>query len=434
MKKYRWKANPWIFVPVLYFLQGAPYFVINSISIIVFKKLGIPNDTLLFWLSLIAWPWTLKMFWSPVVDSISTKTRWVLGTQVLNAVLMLLFAVALRSSDPWVWSLVVLGLAAMVSATHDIASDGLYLIALSDQERSFFVGLSSTSYRISRIFVTGALVWLAGHWELQGMPIVETWSRALQIGALVYAIGIVVFFLTRPRPDDSVDHPSEKIEWGIFGEYFRQPKLFSIIFFILFYRFGESMVGSMSAPFLLDPTSAGGMGLTTEQVGQVGGVVGVISLTLGGIIGGVVLSKWGLRRCLMPMLFSMYVPNLFYFWAAWAKPASSAVYAIVFVDQFGYGFGFSAYLVFMMSIAQGTRFKTAHYAISSALMAAGATLASALSGFLQASLQKNLGVDWGYPGFFAATFLMCIPGLLLVRRVPLEREELDIPAGAVAEA
>ncbi|NDD91657.1 MFS transporter, partial [bacterium] len=170
-KPFSWTANPWIFVPVLYFLQGAPYFVINAVSIVVFKKLGIPNDTLLFWLSLIAWPWTLKMLWSPIVDSISTKTRWVIVTQVLNALCMVLFALTLKSSDPWTWSLVVLMIAAMVSATHDIASDGLYLIALSHQERSFFVGLQSTAYRFSRIFVTGALVWLAGRWESSGTSV-----------------------------------------------------------------------------------------------------------------------------------------------------------------------------------------------------------------------------------------------------------------------
>ncbi|MBU6375142.1 MAG: MFS transporter [Bdellovibrionales bacterium] len=419
----RQTGNPWIFVPVLYFLQGAPYFVINAISVIIFKKLGIENDSLLFWTSLIAWPWTLKMLWSPIVDSISTKTRWVIITQALNALCMVLFAFTLQSSDPWTWSLLVLMIAACVSATHDIASDGLYLIALTHHERSLFVGLQSTAYRFSRIFVTGALVALAGSWESSGTPMIESWSQVLLIGALTYLIAMGIFILTRPRTERERERVAEKIEWAVFLDYLRQPKIYSIIFFILFYRFGESMVGSMSNPFLLDPLSAGGMGLSTIQLGKITGVVGVIALSLGGIVGGVVLSKWGLKRSLLPMVFSMYLPNLFYLWAAWTKPSLSAVYGIVFVDQFGYGFGFSAYLVFMMFIAQGSRFQTAHYAISTALMAAGATLASSMSGFLQVFLKNHFGVEWGYPGFFAATFLMCIPGLLILRTLPLEREE-----------
>ncbi len=421
-KKAYWKSNPWIFVPVLYFLQGAPYFVVNAISIIIFKRLGVPNDTLLFWLSMIAWPWTLKMFWSPVVDSVSTKTRWVLATQALNVLCMLLFSISLQASDPWSTSLLVLAFAALVSATHDIASDGFYLIALNHQQRSFFVGLSSTAYRLSRIFVTGGLVWLAGHWESGGMPLVDTWSKVLQIAALAYLLAMGIFFVSRPRPEEDSPSRVQRIEWGVFRDYFRQPRLAVIVSFILFYRFGESMVGALSAPFLLDPRASGGMGLSTEQVGQMVGVVGVVALTLGGMMGGVVLSRWGLKRCLRPMLVAMYLPNLFYLWAAWVKPSVWALYGVVFVDQFGYGFGFSAYLVFLMFIAQTTRFKTAHYAISSALMAAGATLASALSGFLQSGLQRSLGVDWGYSSFFALTFLVCLPGIALVGRLPLEHE------------
>lgn len=419
------QGNPWIYVPVLYFLQGVPYFVVNAISIIMFKKLGVPNDSLLGWIGLISWPWALKMFWSPLVDSFSTKRRWVLGTQILNALCILFFALTIKSANAWTLSLWVLGLAAVVSATHDIASDGFYLLALTHKERSFFVGLSSTSYRAARIFVTGLLVWIAGRLESQGISIAETWSKALLVGGVVYAVAIVAGAFTMPVPDD--DRPSEThgLAWGVFREYFTQKSILIIVFFILFYRFGESMVGAMAGPFFLDSLAKGGMALSTTEVGTMTGVVGVLALTFGGIVGGMTLSKWGLKKCLLPMVITMYIPNLFYLWATLVKPAQAALYGIVFVHEFAYGFGFSAYLVFMMFIAQGSKFRTTHFAISTALMAVGATIAGTVSGFLQVAIGKQFGEEYGYAGFFLVTFLVSIPVIFLIRKLPLESEKLD---------
>jgi len=424
-------GNPWLFVPALYFLEGLPYFVVNAIPAIIFKKMGIPNDELIEWTTLVTWPWTLKMFWSPWVDSISTRRKWVIGTQLLCLLGVFAFAWVQTGTDPWNHSLIILAILALGSATHDVAADGFYLTALNHSERSFFVGIRSTFYRISRVFVTGAVVWYAGSLEENGMASANAWKRALLMCAGVYIVTIVLGALTMSKPAGDLPKKSALLSWGVVREYFDQPHIAIVIFFILFYRFGESMVGVMSSPFFLDSHAAGGLALSTVQVGQVGGVVGVIGLILGGISGGIVLSKFGLKKSFLPMIFSMYIPNLFYLWASIVKPEMWGVRTLVFVDQFGYGFGFSAYMVFLMFIAQNSKFKTAHYAISTGLMALGAFFASFFSGKIYKFFAVNLGEGQAYIGFFLVTFLICIPGLLIIRKLPLEGEDVfEGPQGA----
>ncbi len=418
------KGNPWIFVPVLYFLQGVPYFVVNAIAVTVFTKLGVPNDSLLFWISLVAWPWAIKMLWAPIVDSLGSKRRWVIWTQTLCALCIVLLAFTVTLPNAWPISLVILGILAVVSATHDIASDGFYILALSQKERSFFVGIMSTAYRSANVFMTGLIVAYAGMQENSGVPIAETWKRALILAAAVYLLAIVIGAFAMPKPKDDGQKTGEKMAWSIFRDYLTQNKIGYILLFILLYRFGESMVGAMSTPFFLDSPGKGGLGVSTVDLGFIRGVVGVVALILGGITGGITLSKWGLKRCLFPMVLIMYVPNLFYIWASMVHPATEAVYGIVFVDQFGYGFGFSAYMVFLMFITQGSKFKTSHYAISTAIMAVGANIAGGSSGILQVYFANMFGTANGYPLFFLLSTLMIIPGIFILRKIPLDKEDI----------
>lgn len=412
----------------------------------MYNKLGVSNIEIGLWTSLIAFPWTLKMLWSPLVDLTLTRRRWVLAMQALIFAGLLLAAWAIGLPNFLPVSLTLFGVLAFLSATHDIAADGFYLLALDPRRQAFFVGVRSTFYRLATIFASGGLVWLAGRMMLLhgaapptdslsqtlrqldaaaapwvANPTARAWSLALLAGAAVYGLLFLINQAALPRP--AADRPARQetggagASWGeALASFFRQRRIAWILAFILFYRFGESMIGKLSGPFLQDPVAEGGLGVPTDQIGLISGTVGVLALTLGGILGGIVIARFGIKRALWPMVLSLNVPNLFYVWVAVAKPGVAAVTALIAIDQFGYGFGFSAYMVYLMFISQGTRYETSHYAIATGLMALGALGAGILSGYLQASL--------GYAGFFTAVCVLTLPGMITLFFIPLGREDI----------
>ncbi len=425
-------GNPWIFVPALYFLEGIPLFIVSTVSVTMFKKMGVSNSEIGLWTSLITWPWVVKMLWGPLVEAKSTKRKWVIGTQVAAIAMMFAESMTITQGNFLFPTLVILTALAFLSATHDIAADGFYIIALGQTDQAFYVGIRSTAYRLANIFCNGFLVYLAGkfeteglHLKIGGMPIdipgttiPGAWQRVLWVGLAVYAFFVILGILFMPNPEEkkgpSPNFPFERA----FQEYFTQKKVAVILGFILFYRFGESMVSKMSTPFLLDPIEKGGLGIPTEQLGYILGGVGVVALVAGGIIGGMVISRYGIKKCLWPMVLAMNIPNLLYIWAAVTPSGKDWVTMIVAVDQFGYGFGFAAYMVFLMFITQGTSFPTAHYAISTGLQALGAMGAGIVSGYIQEA--------FGYAGFFAGTLVLAVPGMALLPFLPLDKEDLKI--------
>lgn len=438
-------GQPWVFIPVLYFLEGVPYVIVATVSVLMFNKLGVPNDQVGLWTSLITLPWTVKMLWGPLVDLTLTKRRWVLATQALILCGLAAGAVTVSLPQFLAPTLAVFALVAVLSATHDIAADGFYLLSLEEKAQAFFVGVRSTFYRLATIFGTGFLVWLAGRvllaqgeapgdWltpffrGLDGAaaalvhgPVHRAWALALGIGAAVYGLAYLANHLVLPRPPTDVPRTRAERDGAapwleVLVTFFRQRRILWILAFILFYRLGESMIGKMSGPFLQDPAGKGGLGIPTDQIGIISGVVGVLALTFGGILGGVVIAKFGIKRCIWPMVLCLNVPNLFYVWAAFARPGPEAVAALIAVDQFGYGFGFSAYMVYLMFVSQGTRYETSHYAVATGLMALGALGAGILSGYLQVLL--------GYAAFFVAVCLLTIPGMITLFFIPMDRKDV----------
>ncbi|RYG48716.1 hypothetical protein EON79_03665 [bacterium] len=197
-----------------------------------------------------------------------------------------------------------------------------------------------------------------------------------------------------------------------FGSFIRQRSFAAILAFILFYRFGEAMVSKMSPLFLKDGLDKGGLAIANDQLGLIKGVAGVMGIVCGGILGGILVARWGLKRAIWPMALVMHVPNLLYLWAAYAKPPVAAIYGVDFIDQFGYGFGFAGYMIILQRIAQRGRFRTAHYAIGTGMGALCIALAGAASGVIQS--------NFGYTGFFWAVMIATIPGMLTLFVVPLE--------------
>lgn len=411
--------NPWSFIPTLYFAEGVPYILINMVSVVLYKRMGIDNATFAFWTSFLYIPWVIKMFWGPMVDTNSTKRNWIVFTQLALTACLALIALAIQLPVFFYVSLLAFLVGAFISATHDIAADGFYLLALDKDNQSLFVGIRSTFYRLAMIFGNGLLVWFAGTLEVSTGNISFSWSVAFGIAAGLFSLFFLYhrFILPYPPGDGAGARPEKSSRSpfvDVFASYFKQEKIGIILAFILLYRFGEAFLVKMASPFFLDAPSAGGLGLTTSEVGIVYGTIGTSCLLAGGVIGGIVLKKFGLRRCLWPMAIIINLPMYVYVVMSYARPSIYVAAPMVALEQFSYGFGFTAYMVFLMFLARG-QYKTSHYAISTGLMALGMMLPGFVSGYLQKLL--------GYQHFFVLTAVLGIPGIITLFFIPLPDDE-----------
>lgn len=408
--------TPWAFVPSLYFAEGLPYVIINIVSVILYKRMGIDNAAIAFWTSFLYLPWVIKMFWGPVVDLYSTKRNWVLSTQLIMSLSLFFVAFSLGTESFFFLSLAAFAAGAFISATHDIATDGFYLLSLSKENQALFVGIRATFYRSAMIFGSGLMVYVAGRLEGSTGNIPMSWTITMAAAGLIFVLAFLYHTIVLPSPAvDATEAPKEPSGQAsfleIFRSYFRQEKIGAIIAFILLYRTGEAMLVKLVSPFLLDPREAGGLGLSTEQVGLVYGTVGIGALVLGGLVGGWLIAKFGLRKCIWPMALALNLPDLFYVYLAYTQPAVELVYPLVACEQFGYGFGFTAFMVYLMYAARG-RYKTSHFAISTGIMALGMMLPGLISGYLQEAL--------GYRLFFIAVVLLTIPGMTTILFIPTD--------------
>ncbi|MDZ7950305.1 MFS transporter [Nostoc sp. DedQUE09] len=409
--------SPWTYIPTLYFASGIPYIIINTVSVIFYKKLGIDNTQITLWTSFLYLPWVIKMFWGPIVDIYSTKRQWILYTQFAMLACLGLIAFSLQLQNFFFISLATLTIGAFISATYDIATDGFYLLALSPEQQAFFVGIRSLFYRMAVIFGSGILVVLAGQLEVSLNNIPLSWTITIGFSALILSILFIFHRLILPLPESDNKRQIQAREnipfWSIISSYFAQDKIINILAFILLYRLGEAMLVKIASLFLLDKSEVGGLGLSTSDVGLVYGTFGVISLICGGILGGLLISIYGLKKCLFPMALALNLPNIFYVYMAYTKPSLTLVYPLVSLEQFGYGFGFTAFSVYLMYICQG-EYKTSHFAISTGFMALGMMLPGLVSGYLQKAL--------GYPLFFVLICLLTIPGMIALFFIPLKEE------------
>lgn len=412
-------ASPWLFVPTLNFAQGVPYVLINSVSVVFYKQLGIDNAQIAFWTSLLYLPWVVKMFWGPIVDGYSTKRKWVLYTQLAMGCCLFCLAFSLQLANFFFVSLLVLAIAAFVSATHDIAADGFYMLALNQQQQALFVGIRSVFYRLATIFASGLVVFWAGQLEVKLGNIALGWTVAIALSAFIFATIFIFHWFALPTPASDLENIITVSELKTFylkviKSYFSQQRIWAILAFILFYRFGEAMLVKLTAPFLLDANEFGGLGLSTAEIGLVYGTVGTIALVIGGLLGGVLIARYGIKRTIWFMAFALNLPNLFYVYMAYTLPSVTLVYVLVAIEQFGYGLGTAAYSIYLIYLSQ-QEYKTSHFAISTGIMALGMMLPGLISGYIQQSL--------GYPMFFILVFLLTIPGMLTLFFIPLKDEE-----------
>ena len=399
------KRSPWAWVPTLYFAEGLPYVAVMTISLIMYKRLGLSNTAITLYTSWLYLPWVIKPLWSPFIDIIKTKRWWIVAMQLLIGAS--LGGVAFTIPAPY-WlqgTLAFFWLMAFSSATHDIAADGFYMLGLEEHAQAYFVGIRSTFYRIATIVGQGLLVMLAGNLEVVTRNIKYSWSIMFYgMAGLFIAFWLWHhYILPRPAEDKGLESMNGKqilLEfWHTLKTFFMKPQVWAGICFMLFYRMPEGLLAKVSALFLIDNTSQGGLGLSPAEYGLVQGTVGVIGLTLGGILGGIVASRDGLKRWLWPMVMAITLPDLVYVYLSYALPTSLLIINVcVFIEQFGYGFGFSAYMLYLIYYSQGEH-KTAHYALCTAFMA----LSMMIPGLFAGALQESVG----YPAFFLIVVAAC---------------------------
>ena len=399
----------WIWVPLLYFTQGLPYIMVVTVSVILYKKLGVSNADIGLYTSWLYLPWVLKPLWSPFVDLKSTKRNWLLAMQFLIGLAFLGVGLSLPTNQFFVASLACFWMAAFASATNDIASDGFYMLGLNESQQAFYVGIRSTFYRLAMVTGQGLLVILAGFLETTYGDNARAWSVTMVIAAAMMLLLTVsnAFALPKPEKELKIDPESRLSFISIFKSFFEKPGIAWALAFILTYRLGESQLVKMAAPFLLDKESAGGLAYSTEAVGTIYGTFGIVMLSVGGILGGILISRDGLKKWMLPMLIALNLPNILY--AVLAMTQSSGIVpvtATVMIEQFGYGFGFAAFLVYLLYIVEGLT-KTSHYAIATGFMALGMMLPGMVSGFIQ---------EWlGYSGFFIWVVIAALPALFILK-------------------
>ena len=422
------KRNPWVWIPTLYFFEGIPYFLVNQISVLMFAKMGVPNGQMAFFTSLIYLPWTIKPFWSPFVDIIKTKRWWTIAMQALMSVAFIILTIFLphptaeqvaSGTTPmslFTFTLIMFAFAAFASATHDIAADGFYMLALSQKNQSAFVGIRSTFYRLANIFGNGVIVAAAGILELKTGNIPMSWQVTLAGSSVLITLLTVYHLFAIPKVQADVPHISENVEGSrakaifkefgrSFATYFTKPGALLAIVFMLLYRLPEAFLLKMCTPFLVAAREVGGLGMQTHEVGIAYGTIGVIFLTVGGILGGIWASKKGLKQSIWLMAACMTLPCLSFVYLAVVQPTSLVwISTAIAIEQFGYGFGFTAYMLYMIYFSEG-EFKTSHYAICTAFMALSMMIPGMFAGYLQ---------EWlGYSGFFWMVILCCIAPIVV---------------------
>lgn len=399
------KSSPWLWVPPVYIFEGLPNAIVNTVSLIVFKNMGMPNDRLTLYTSLLSFPWVLKIILSPIVDTTGSKRNWTAVMQLLMAVSTCVLGFLLPHC-PLSVILILFLVTAFSSAIHDIAADGFYMLGLDEQKQSLFVGVRNTFFRLALLCGQGLLAVIAGVFQSRGMEPTSSWSVTLVLCSVVMVLIALwdLFVLPRPQQDraqKSVSFIDMLRELGdLFRTFVTKKHFLWALLFMLLYRLPEAFSLKILIPFLKDAREFGGLAMDDVHVGLANGTVGVIALLLGGILGGIAGAKWGLKKCLLPMALSLALPCAVYWYLAVAQPEGVLpVYLCIAFDQFGYGFGFTAYTLYMLYFSKG-QYQTSHYAFCTVLM----TFSMLLPGLVAGKIQLSLG----YPAFFAMVMASCL--------------------------
>lgn len=415
------QKNPWGWVPTLYFAEGLPYVAVMTISLILYKQLGLSNTEITFYTSWLYLPWVIKPLWSPFIDLIKTKRWWIVTMELLIGAAFGGVAFTIPTSFWLQGTLFFFWVMAFASATHDIAADGFYMLGLDTHNQAWFVGIRSTFYRLATIFGQGVLVMIAGNLQvIYRNSISYSWSLMFYGVTGIFIALWLWHHYALPSPSEDVPRKdvNAKTIWKEFVNtiktFFKKEQVLVGILFMLFYRMPEGLLAKVSALFLIDASHNGGMGLSPQEYGLVQGTVGVIGLTLGGILGGICAGKDGLKKWLWPMVCAITLPDIVYVYLSYALNSNLMVINVcVFIEQFGYGFGFTAYMLYLIYYSRG-QFKTSHYALCTAFMA----MSMMIPGLFAGALQEMVG----YRNFFMIVMVCCAVTFLVTSFLKIDAD------------
>ncbi|MBO7305633.1 MAG: MFS transporter [Bacteroidales bacterium] len=420
--------SPWFWVPTLYFLEGIPYFLVNNLSMAMFTNMGVPNGEMSFFTTLLYFPWALKFLWAPFVDLIKTKRWWFLVMQIIMFALTVLTILSIPHPDPttiaamstevtlFTGVLIAFIIMAFASATHDIAADGFYMLALTPGVQAEMIGWRSVFYRLSNVFCNSALIAIPGfiydYTVEQGqanMPL--AWQITMGITAVIFIIMAIwhIFFTPRPDSDKPNGETSAKkiiADFGLaFSTFVKKQGLWVAILFMLLYRLPEAFLLKMLYPFLFGTREMGGLAMSNQEFALIYGTLGVVFLLIGGILGGFIISRIGLKKSFWWMALAMTLPCLTFVYLSEFLPTSMVSIGIaIAIEQIGYGFGFTAYMMYMMYFSDG-EYKTSHYAICTSFMALSMIIPGMFAGYIQEAsspVQKTIQYTHNDSTAFAA--------------------------------
>ena len=407
--------NPISWVPTVYFAMGLPFVVLNMVSVLMFKGLGIGDAQIALWTSLIMMPWTLKFLWSPFLEMFKTKKFFVVLTQMVTGAGFALVALALQLPFFFAICIALLAVIAFSGATHDVATDGVYMSELNKQDQAKYIGWQGAFYNLAKILANGGLVWLAGMLKDE-FGVVHAWMIVmLMCAGIMILIGLyhIRILPSGGGASGEVNTMSDALNmlWEVIRSFFQKKHIAFYIVFIILYRFAEGYAIKIVPLFLKASVADGGLGLSTQDIGLVYGTFGAGAFILGSLLAGYYISAFGLRKTLFSLCCAFNIPFLVYFLLALYQPSDLWIIGMAIVSEYlGYGFGFVGLMLFMMQQVAPDKHQMAHYAFATGIMNLGVMLPGMMSGYLS---------DWlGYRDFFIWVLIATIPAFIVTWLVP----------------
>lgn len=418
------KSSPLSWVPSAYFAMGLPLILINLVAPLMFKDFGISDGQIAFWTSLLILPWSLKPFWSPLMEMYRTKKFYVVTTQLLSGLSLAFVAMALPLPDFFPYVIAIMAVLAFSGATHDIALDGVYITELNKTQQAQYVGWQGAFYNLAKVTAMGGLVYIAGflmsHYKENNYTdmcaAINSWSIIMfTSGVLLVCLGL---YHWRKLPSGGASHSNHtsaaetmRETWNVIVLFFKKKYIWIYVAWIICYRFTEGLVIKIVPLFLEADVANQGLGLVKEEMGLYYGTFGVIAFIAGSILGGYFISWIGLKRAIFPLCCIFNVPFVVYALLAIYQPQNAFLVCsgIVF-EYFSYGFGFVGLTLFIMQQVAPGKHQMAHYAFGSALANLGVMLPGMISGYISDAI--------GYQQFFIWSLVSAIPAFILTWKLP----------------
>ena len=412
------RGNPWLWVPTLFFMQGFPGVLIMGVIGLMYNNFDIPVAQITFYTGIMVLPWTIRPLWASFIDIFFTKRAWIVSMQLIMGVCFVALGLSMQAQHYFVLSVAVGIFAGFIAATHDIASDGMYVLMLRDDQQSFFLGIQSSAYSIGKMMASGAIVMFSGYLYNIYKQYHSAWEYAMMLaGVICILFGVYhAIMLPRERNKHGAKHTIKNIFVDyiiVFREFLKIEKLLLVVLFMFFYRIGQVFLETMLPIFMTSPLNTGGLGLSNEFTGFAYGVVASIAIVFGGLTGGWVIYRRGISNSIWMMFVSMNITHLLYIVLAYFQITNQVIVTgVIVVEQFTSSFAFAAYYLILMYCVRDSEYKTAHFAFFNALMMLTIMLPKMFCGWIQEML--------GYSGFFEFVILMIIPGIFVVRALKID--------------